>query len=565
MDIFRPLLLLFVLLSLLVSAQSADGQTPTYERGDRVRTPAPIGFSNSQLGMGRPVDGSAFSVVQVVPNERRIESVSEGAYDASLFLQQSQFQLNATADALGLASGEWSDASQNRYALLTVRNISRVDRLQTQGPPPSAANADYYVSAVYYGWSLNVMIRGRSSAFTRGVSAQLQDVLGSSGGSVERIAERNELTTEVKLRGLEPRGGSVPIALSQADIQQNFRIGEPQPILVEYTFLNDVESEPIEWAEPAIGPGRYRISQLHVRLTSNKPDGRSWDPFNAGPHPRVTMYKDGRRLATVGPRTQSTSVTFHPERSIDLYSGTRLTFRVEDRDMSEHDFAGTAYVTFAELSRGTPGSRIPLNVQGSVLNSWIVLEPLETFGGTAGASQQSTVPERAASVYTGLNGLFRIGKPEGWKTDYRAEWMDRGLLHVRAVLHPPSAEKAELGGDVSEGIRVNLYMSPQGRSMDATLDQWASRTFAAMQNANRDFRLTSSSLVKIDRRQGKAYTLEGSSAEVTEPEKLRIVYLASPQYVGSISFISPARLWEEYQPLFDELRRGFQVVKSPTR
>jgi hypothetical protein len=162
------ILLGILILGLLgvLSPSSVNGQSKTYERGETVQVPAPIGFSDSKLGVGKPVGGSSFSTTEVVSSDGKITSVDEDAYEAKLRLQRSRFQLNATANALGLASAQWKDASQYRYAHLQVRHISEVRRIETSAPPTRSADADYFISAVYYGWSLDVMIRGRIKSRT---------------------------------------------------------------------------------------------------------------------------------------------------------------------------------------------------------------------------------------------------------------------------------------------------------------------------------------------------------------------------------------------------------------
>ncbi|WP_232798140.1 hypothetical protein [Salinibacter altiplanensis] len=59
----------------------------------------------------------------------------------------------------------------------------------------------------------------------------------------------------MKLRGLEAKSETPTVALSPQEVQQQFQVGEPQPILVEYTFLRETKTKPIEWESRAIGPG----------------------------------------------------------------------------------------------------------------------------------------------------------------------------------------------------------------------------------------------------------------------------------------------------------------------
>ena len=555
-----------LLATLFLVPSAATGQEATYERGETIRVPAPVGFDASQLGRGKPIRGSSFSSIDVAQSHGTLVTVDEDAYDARLRLQRSRFQLNATAEALGLMSGRWRDASQNRYALLRARHISKVKRIDMQGPPPQNSRADYFVSAVYYGWSLNVMIRGRSSTFTRGVAAQLQNVInGGAGGSVEQVTRKNELTTEVKLRGLEPRDSAPAIALTPDAIEQNFRIGTPQPIFVEYTFINDVDSKPIDWRRASMAPGRYRIDKIRIELANRKSRERDWDALGSPPDPNVEMLKDGGSATYLGGQKNTETLQLLPDRSVNLYAGTELTFRVTDEDVDRSDFVGTASLRYDQIQDAQPGQRINLDVTDRIQNAWIILAQEERFGPDPSAQEGRSKPTRIASVYDGPNGLFRIGKPEGWTDQYKAGWTDRGLRHVRLMLSPPSAEKAEMGGYLSEGLRLHLWMPPRGQHTNTNLQRWAPRSIRQMLQANEGFTFTDSSTARIEDAEAIAYTLVGESPAISEPEKTRIIYVARPGYLARIDLVSPARTWKKYEERFEEIVGSFQVTGSPSR
>ena len=556
-------LLLIAVISGLVLPSNLQGQpTAAYERGETVRVPAPTGFSSSKLGIGKPVGGASFSTVEVVESNGRVATVEEDAYNAGLRLQQSKFQLNATASALGLASARWKDASRYRYAHLQVRHISRVKRLDTKNPPPRDSNADYFISTVYYGWSLDVMVRGRSKTFTRGVSAHLQDVVeGGVGGDFRQVARENELTTEVKLRGLASQDGSPGIALSPDQVQSQFQIGKPQPILVEYTFLKDTETEPIKWSERSIGPGRYRLEEVGITLANQKASGEDWDPLSPLPDPLVSLRRNGQFVATVGGKDNTTTVRFGSGRMIDLNPGTELSFRVVDEDVTEHDFAGMASARYNQLSQKHPGEKIPLRTEGQVQSGWIKVSSVKQFG--PDPSSNTDAPAKIASVYEGPSGIFQVGKPKGWKDQYRAKWTDNGLYRVQFMLSPPSAEKADLGGYLSEGARLNIWLPPEERRTGANVQQWAPQSIRSLLQANIGFTFVDSSTVRVAGTRGIAYTLTGNSPQISEPEKTKIIYAATPRYTARIDLVSPSRLWNIYKGRFREMMRSFRVTGSP--
>jgi hypothetical protein len=551
----------------VLSPSSVNGQSNSYERGETVQVPAPIGFSDSKLGVGKPVGGSSFSTTEVVSSDGKITSVVEDAYEAKLRLQRSQFQLNATANALGLASAQWKDASQYRYAHLQVRHISEVRRLETSTPPTRSVDADYFISAVYYGWSLDVMIRGRSNTFTRGVAARLDEVVqggaqGGAGGSFKQVAQSNELTSEVKLRGLESESGGPTVALSPQEVQQQFRVGEPQPILVEYTFLRETDTKPIEWESRSISPGKYRMERVGFELANQKANGEDWDPLPPSPDPMVQLYRNGEFIATIGGRDNRTSVNFESGRSIAINPNTELSFRVVDEDVTDHDFAGTASARYEQLSQKKPGERIPLSTDDQVQSAWIKLTPIKQFGPEP-STQENRSPAEIKSVYKSPNGVFQIGQPDGWRKQYRADWTGEGQYHVQFMMNPESAEKAQIGGYLSEGIRLNLWMTPDGQRRNVRVQKWAPASIRSLLDANDGFTMVDSSTVRVENTTGIVYTMIGNSAEVSEPEKTQIIYAATPRYTCRISLVSPERTWGRNQPLFEELIKKFQVVGMP--
>lgn len=541
----------------------ARSQEATYEPGETIQVPAPVGFSSSKLGVGKPVGGSSFSTVEVVPSEGKVISVSEDAYRATLRRQQSQFQLEATADALGLASAQWKDASRYRYAHLQVRHITRVERLETNAPPPQNSGADYFISAVYYGWSLDVMVRGRSETFTRGVAARLEKLVqGGVSGSFQQVTRKNELTTEVKARGLRSAGGGPQVALSPEEVERQFEVGDPQPILVEYTFIDETESKPIEWGSRSIGPGRYRIEQVGLEISNQKGNGQDWDALSPSADPMVRMYRNGRFISVIGAKSEQTSATFDLGREIALNPNTELSFQVVDEDLSQHDPVGRFSARYERLSQGTPGEKISLDTQDQVQSAWITLSAIKQYGPDP-SDAEGSAPARIASVYEGPNGIFEIGEPEGWRDQYRADWREDGRYHLQFMLSPPSAERAKLGGYLSEGVRLNLWMTPDGRRTGVDVQQWAPRSIRGLLSANDGFTFADSSIVSVGNTRGIAYTLVGNSPEISEPEKTRIIYIATPRYTCRIGLVSPARLWEAYQPRFREMVKSFRVTGGP--
>ena len=405
--------------------------------------------------------------------------------------------------------------------------------------------------------------RGRSKTFTRGVAARLDEVVqGGAGGSFKQVTQSNELTSEVKLRGLESKSGGPTVALSPEEVQKQFRIGEPQPILVEYTFLRETDAKPIEWESRSISPGKYRMERVGFELANQKANGEDWDPLSPSPDPMVQLYRNGEFIATIGGRDNRTSVNFESGRSIAINPNTELSFRVVDEDVTDHDFAGTASARYEQLSQKKPGVRIPLSTDDQVQSAWIKLTPIKQFGPEP-STEENRSPAEVKSVYKSPNGVFQIGQPDGWRKHYRADWTEEGRYHIQFMMNPESAEKAELDGYLSEGIRLNLWMMPEGQRTNVRVQKWAPASIRSLLDANDGFTMVDSSTVSVENTTGIVYTMIGNSPVVSEPEKTQMIYAATPRYTCRISLVSPERTWGRNKQLFEELIRGFQVIGVP--
>jgi hypothetical protein len=367
----------FVLVAIATSllVRPAAAQQTSYDRGEKVVLPAPVGIDDQAIGMGYPLDLSRLDATRVIDNE--VRTVSESSYRALFRKQTNTFELNASASALGLINASASTSTQKRHAVLTVYSVSDVARLAASPAQAKGANADLFVSKIYYGWALNVVIEGSSTSFTTGVASSLQDMVGA-GGSIEAVMEENNLRSEVILRGLESKSGTPPVALTWQAVQRQFEIGDPQPILVEYTFLRDVSPTPIKWKDRTLTPGEYRLTEVSASVSRSKGNGRDWD-FASGPDAVIEIYANGRRLVSVGPERNAFTVTHTPNRLVDLRPNTALQFNVYDEDATRgtSDRIGTAEIRYSDLRQRDPGEPIDLRPTGQLKNLQIVLAPAQ--------------------------------------------------------------------------------------------------------------------------------------------------------------------------------------------
>lgn len=365
---------LLVVFALAMMSDTSHAQDSSYKRGDKVLIPAPVGMDNSRLGMGYPKGLSRLDEKQVIPNEVKV--VPESSYRAVFQKQTNSFQFNASASALNILSARAGNSQETRHAVLTVYNVSKVASLTASPAQATGTSADVFISKIYYGWALNVSMSGESTSFTTDVAARLQRMAGA-GGSVRSVMEAHDLRSEVSLRGLTAKADDVPIALTWQEVKRQFSIGDPQPILVEYTFLRDVDVDAIEWKDETIETGRYRITQIQAEASRNKRDGRNWDIMSTA-DVKVELEIDGREQTTIGfPRNQ-TFVQERPNKLITLSSDSILRFTAYDEDSTREasDHIGTAVLTFDEIRRAAPNEPIQVRTRGQLSSLTITLAPV---------------------------------------------------------------------------------------------------------------------------------------------------------------------------------------------
>lgn len=362
--------LLFSLLIFLLINFSAFPES--YNRGETIMIPAPIGVDSEVLGIGYRNQISEANSERVFSTEFR--RISENIYRSSFVLQQNIFQRDATLKAFNFVGFNTSELHQKRFALLTVYSISEVARIESDFSK-SVSNIDFYASAIYYGWALNVLIDGSVTDFTKSIAANLES-FNQIGGSIKRKIESYNLRTDIFLRGLQAKSSSPEIVLDWNDVKNHFDIGEPQPIFIEYTFLKSYNTDQITWSEQNIIPGDYRLIEVGAEIAKSKSNGRNWD-FSGPPDPFVDVYINGELVLKDGPSKNNFSPKFQPSRTITITRDMILQFDFIDKDLSEHDEIGRAQIQYNEIINGSLNKPIELVVTGQVKRAWIILGPIK--------------------------------------------------------------------------------------------------------------------------------------------------------------------------------------------
>lgn len=145
------------------------------------------------------------------------------------------------------------------------------------------------------------------------------------------------------------------------------------------------------------------------------------------------------------------------------------------------------------------------------------------------------------ALYEDPGGLFNLVVPKIWKVQRDQYWnSDRTTLHHTTVIAPADARLAEVRGYVSEGLRVQLQLPPQGRVWTRqAIEQWKNDVAQNLLKANPGFALTDSGTTQFGSLTAQFYYFVGQDRRLPEPEKTAMFVIARPDMLLTIEFIAP--------------------------
>jgi S1-C subfamily serine protease len=143
--------------------------------------------------------------------------------------------------------------------------------------------------------------------------------------------------------------------------------------------------------------------------------------------------------------------------------------------------------------------------------------------------------------YKDPNGLFSLVVPKNWQTQRDKYWNDdRTVLSYETVIAPKDASLAQLGGYVSEGLRIQFRLPPEGKVWTSEgIEQWRNSLGQDMVKSNPGFALTDSGTMKFGETMSHFYTFVGQDRRLPEPEKSVMFVVANPEALVTIEVIMP--------------------------
>jgi hypothetical protein len=245
------MVLLCIVLAFPVTAgaQAESPSAPTLEQGTRTLLLASPRFEVSDLGSAYPVDLDGLRSTPFVDGP--VATSADSTARTWFRVRTDDFRLNVAGTATGMLT-ERVPVGTRQAAALTIYKIDRVARLEGADPLPKPTgdpDEALLLSALHIGWAMHIVLVGTRATFTRAVADALRQRI-DDGRSIEPLLRRHDLSAVVSSRGLgfgyqTPRPTRIPLTWDELEAQ--YDLGAPEPVLAEYVLLRDVRPMPISW------------------------------------------------------------------------------------------------------------------------------------------------------------------------------------------------------------------------------------------------------------------------------------------------------------------------------
>ena len=249
------LLLLVFLINPSAPAASQPFQDPnrsSYARGDAVVMMASPKFSDADLGNGYRIDLLGVNGTELVDRD----VVSEDLDDTGRWIRRREnvFTLNVGSTALGMESVTFDGSEPRRILSITLYKLTRVTRLASNDIQGLAATPDagLMLTRIYHGRAFNLAVVATKDRFTPAAVSAVRRAY-KENRPLEAVLERYNLKVSAASRGLVTRvpWTAVPerIPRTWAQVEQMYPMEEPEPVFAEYTLLQDVTPDPVQWRQ----------------------------------------------------------------------------------------------------------------------------------------------------------------------------------------------------------------------------------------------------------------------------------------------------------------------------
>lgn len=161
--------------------------------------------------------------------------------------------------------------------------------------------------------------------------------------------------------------------------------------------------------------------------------------------------------------------------------------------------------------------------------------------------------------YEDPNGIFKLVVPKEWRVQRTRNSLDNGAASIETIIAPQGATLAELGGYLSDGIRIVVLLPAAGGSFTGeVVETWKTQFPETVLKGNPGFELTNTGMFLINDLQAKVYTFEGRGQRLAEAEKTVNYVFGSQKAIVNIEVVQPISRAQSLE-FFSKLAKSFHL------
>jgi S1-C subfamily serine protease/tetratricopeptide (TPR) repeat protein len=166
--------------------------------------------------------------------------------------------------------------------------------------------------------------------------------------------------------------------------------------------------------------------------------------------------------------------------------------------------------------------------------------------------------EKTFTTYSDPAGMFNLGVLREWRIQHDLKAVDNGLTADVTIFAPQRAALAEIGGYLSEGLRVTVYLPPTGNYFTPEMIENAKNKIPEqVLVGNPGFEVNNSGMFMINGLQAKIYTIDGKGPKLSEAERTKSYVFGNQKAIVQIDVVVPQSRLAALDTL-DQLAKSFE-------
>jgi hypothetical protein len=164
-------------------------------------------------------------------------------------------------------------------------------------------------------------------------------------------------------------------------------------------------------------------------------------------------------------------------------------------------------------------------------------------------------------IYQNPSKLFDILLPKNWTIQHESGWTkNRETYYDQTLIAPANARLAQVGGYLSDGIRITLQLPPSGRVWTEKYRKDYTDNFPkGLIENNPGFALTDKTFSEVGGVRATVYSFVGRDKRLPEPEETVFYILPLPNAIVRIELTTPMSKREALQLLQTLVTRTFEL------